>query len=471
MLRSSDPLQECRMDIDQERIKQLVTTPSESLAVELKQWINLDEPEGAAKVVKTVLALRNFGGGYMVIGFVDTTLKPDTANVPEDVQVAFHIDTIQALISKFASEPFEVAVEFPERDGQLYPVIVVPPGVRTPVAAKSVFHGHQKLVEMDAVYIRSLNANNVPSTTKATWKDWPRMMEIFFDNREADIGRFFRRHLAGITPELLKTISDSLALATTPEVTAEEILRERLLFGQQRLQAVLAERKLELPPHGSWEVALIISGAIPAFPPDTKFISLLDSSNPDYTGWPVWLISRGFNKKADRPYVFEKAWEAMIVALEMGHIDFMRLDPKGAFYLMRGLQEDLTPSPRAPKPLTGFDFSLPIIRVAEALAVGLSFAKGMECADTTLSFAFRWSGLKGRELISWVSPERHISSGRVAHQDEVTTFVNIAVDTPPSALAGYVQQAVAPLFQIFDGFELGAPIYEDLTKRLIERRL
>jgi len=119
---------ECRMDIDQDRIKQLVNTPGESLAVELKQWISLDEPEGLAKVVKTVLALRNFGGGYMVIGFHDKTLKPDTANAPEDVQVAFHIDTIQALISKFASEPFEVALEFPERDGQRYPVIVVPSG-------------------------------------------------------------------------------------------------------------------------------------------------------------------------------------------------------------------------------------------------------------------------------------------------------------------------------------------------------
>ena len=459
------------MDIDQDRIKQLVNTPSESLAVELKQWINLEEPEGAAKVVKTVLALRNFGGGYMVIGFNDKTLKPDMTSVPKDVQVAFHIDTVQALISRFTSEPFEVAVEFPERDGQIYPVIVVPPGVRTPVAAKSIFHGHPKLVEMDAVYIRSLNASNVPGTTKATWKDWPKMMEILFDNREADIGRFFRRHLSGITPEVLKAIFASLALAATPEVTIEEKLKDRLHFGQQRLQTVITERKLELPPHGSWEVALVISGEAPPLHPDTQFLSLLDSNNPDYTGWPVWLISRGFQIKEDRPYVFEGVWEAMIVALEMGHIDFMRLDPKGEFYLMRGFQDDLTGSERAPAPLTGFDFCLPIIRVAETLAVGISFAKAMGCADATLSFAFRWSELKGRQLMSWVSPERYITRGRVAYQAEVMTFVNLAVDTPLSALAGYVQQAVAPLFQIFDGFELGTPLYEDLTQRVIERRL
>jgi hypothetical protein len=459
------------VDIDQDRIKQLVNAPGESLAVELKQWINLAEPEGQAKVVKTVLALRNFGGGYMVIGFHDKTLKPDTANTPEDVQVAFHIDAIQALISKFASESFEIALEFPERDGQRYPVIVVPSGVRTPVAAKSILHGHPKLVEMDAVYIRSLNASNVPCTTKATWKDWPRMMEIFFDNREADIGRFFRRHLAGITPEVLKSIFDSLTIATTPEITIEEKLKERLLFGRERLQVVIAERKLELPSYGTWEIALTISGQVPPVNLDTNFLSLLDSSNPDYTGWPIWLISRGVSVQEDRPYVFEGAWEAMIVALGMGHVDFMRLDPAGNFYLMRALQDDLAQSERAPKPFTGLDFCLPIIRVAEALAVGIAFAQVMGSVDATLSFAFKWSELKGRELMSWTTPDRYITRGRIAHQAEVTTFVNLAVDTPLSALAGYVQQAVAPLLQIFDGFELGTPIYEDLTKRLIERRL
>ena len=298
------------------------------------------------------------------------------------------------------------------------------------------------------------------------------MMETFFDNREADIGRFFRRHIAGISPDILKGILGGLALATVPEVTVEDKLKELLLFGRQRSQVIITDRKLELPPHGRWEVALIISGAVPQFHPDHQFLSLLDSSNPGYTGWPTWLISRGFHEEEGRPYVFEGAWEEMIVILKTNrHIDFMRLDPKGEFYLLRGLEDDLAWSERAPKPLTGLDFVLPIIRVAEALAVGIAFAQAMGCVDTTLSFAFRWSELKGRQLVSWTSPERPIIPGRKAQQPDVTTFVNLAVDTPLSALAGYVQQAVAPLFQIFDGFALGTPVYEDLTKRVIERRL
>lgn len=125
------------MEIDSSRIQELVKRPSESLSVELKRWIDPTSPEGTVKIVRTVLALRNHGGGYLIIGFDNETLQPDVENVPADIRSVFHIDKIQGIVAHFSSEPFEVAVEFPEREGQVYPVIVVPPGVKTPVASKS----------------------------------------------------------------------------------------------------------------------------------------------------------------------------------------------------------------------------------------------------------------------------------------------------------------------------------------------
>ena len=104
-------------DRDSSRIQALVDRPTESLSIELKRWIDPDQPEGEAKIVKAVLALRNCGGGDLVIGFDNDTREPDQNNVPPNVKTAFHIDTIQALISKYASESFEVSVEFPEREG------------------------------------------------------------------------------------------------------------------------------------------------------------------------------------------------------------------------------------------------------------------------------------------------------------------------------------------------------------------
>jgi hypothetical protein len=140
-----------------------------------------------SKIVRAILALRKHGGGYLIVFFDNETLQPDVENVPADARSAFHIDKIQGQSSRFSSEPFAISVEFPERGGQVYPVIVVPPGVKTHVASKSdLRNGDAKLISTDDVYVRSLRANNTPSTTKASWKDWPTIVEVCFGNREGE---------------------------------------------------------------------------------------------------------------------------------------------------------------------------------------------------------------------------------------------------------------------------------------------
>ena len=111
--------------IDQTQIDDLVARPTESLIVEIKRWINPNEPEGEAKIARAALAIHNRNGGFLIIGFDDKTLQPDAGNEPEDVRAAFHIDKIQAIVSRYASELFEVAIGFAKRDGVEHPVIVV----------------------------------------------------------------------------------------------------------------------------------------------------------------------------------------------------------------------------------------------------------------------------------------------------------------------------------------------------------
>jgi hypothetical protein len=127
----------CSMIPDDDQIRALVARPGESLAVEIKRWLDPADPAGVAKIVKAAFALRNRDGGFLVVGFDDTTLQPDPANEPIDVRGTFHHDTIQGLISRYANEPFEVHVAFVERDGRIYPVIAIPQGVRVPVAVKN----------------------------------------------------------------------------------------------------------------------------------------------------------------------------------------------------------------------------------------------------------------------------------------------------------------------------------------------
>jgi len=465
------------MEVDLKRIQELVDHPTESLSVELKRWFDPDQPEGIAKIIKTVLALRNHGGGYMVIGFNNETLEADSGKEPTPVRSVFHFDKIQGIVSKYSSELFEVAVHYPKRDGQEYPVIVVPSNVKTPVATKSkLCAGDKTLVKADTIYVRSLSANNTPSTTQAIWKDWSKITEVCFDNREADIGRFLRRHLSSLTPNLVREFFSAGSKETEDQSSIEELLRGFLQESKKRYEEVIRERHISPPEHGAWEVALGIIGDLPSHSANSEFLNLLSSSNPNYTGWPVWIINRGFRKKEDNPYVNKGIWEAFInnIGSDWGDdIDFMRLDPKGRFYLYRPLEDDISSSERAPKPMTELDFGLQVFRTAEAIAVGIEFAKALGCKPekTQLAFAFRWSCLKGRRLSSWSEPGRFSSSSYYAYQDEVLSFVNVPLETPISALDAYVAQAVKPLFEVFDGYTIGKKAVEDYTRRLVERRL
>ena len=76
-----------------------------------------DELNGISKIVRAALALRNRNGGYIVICFDDKTSQPDIGNKPSNVRSAFHTDKIHGLISRYASELFEVRVAFGQRDG------------------------------------------------------------------------------------------------------------------------------------------------------------------------------------------------------------------------------------------------------------------------------------------------------------------------------------------------------------------
>lgn len=410
----------------------------------------------------------------MIIGFDDKTMEPDRENMPSSVRTLFHIDKIQGMIAKYSSDPFEINLHFVEREGQEYPVIEIPPGVKTPVAAKSQLCADDKkeLIKSNMVYVRSLLANNTPSTTESSWKDWEKLVEVCFDNREADIGRFLRRHLGGLTPTLIREFAATISDGLQPKESTEDKLKSYLQESEERFNSVVKERGVNLPQHGTWDVGLIIFGEVPPHSANRNFINLLSSSNPGYTGWPVWrgswLLS-GENK----PYVYNEAYEAFIPMSNPNLFDFMRLDPKGQFYLRRPLDDNMSVKHDVTEPMNTLDRSQPVIRTAEAIAVGIEFAKAMGCEPekTQLAFAFKWTGLGGRKLNYWAIQHGDFIPSGSAYQDEVLAFVNIPLETPSSALAQYVNQVVSPLFQLFDGFVLSMDVIEDLTRRLIDKKL
>jgi hypothetical protein len=462
---------------EKSQINALVSNPSEGLTVELKRWIDPTQPAGIAKIAKGAMALRNRNGGFFVIGFDNTTLSPDTANEPQNVKELFHVDTIQAIISKYASEPFEVSVEWSERDGRQYPVIVVPSGIKVPVASKrDLTDGSQTLIRNGAVYIRSLSSNGTSSTTEARATDWAEIAEICFDNREADVGRFIRRHLAGID---LTSIAAFLG-QPMPQVPT---LRERALSvidrGEVRFDEAVKSRTFSpeeatLLDAGFWAVGLAIDPPRADAVPTQEFLNRLASSNPRYTDWPIWHDARLSAKAKNRPKVIKDAFEYLIayVSKEINcRIEFARLDPKGEFFVRRTLQDDGIPDRLTPGEFV--EPTLMIVRVAESMGVAIAFAKALGYLPdgTILGFAFRWYGLSGRSLTAWANSDYFIGEGGIAQDDTVESSVQFSLDTPLSAIPQFVDDATKRLFAAFDGAVVPRSTVESLVTRLFERRL
>jgi hypothetical protein len=469
--------------MENDRIQDLIDRPSESLPIEYKGWIDPDSIEGIAKIVRAAIAIRNHGGGYIVFGLKDGTGEPDIENAPIDngtIRKIFHIDNIQGMITKYSSEPFEVRLHYRQAKGSdypIFPVIEIPSGIMTPIAAKAnlIKGGNKYLIKENSIYVRTLLANNTPSTSEAIWKDYAKLVEVCFDNREADIGRFLRRHLGALSPELILQIRAGMTEALKPDETIEEKIRSYLTESEERFDKVVVERAISLPRHGYWEVALKIVGDLPPYNLDKEFLNLLKSNNPNHTGWPIWLDSRNFYDTSSFPYVFNDAWEALIVFLDTGSfntIDFMRLHPEGKFYQRSAFKDDISLNKLRPEPMTCLGFGFPVNDTAEAILVGLAFARamGFKTENTQLAFGFKWSKLKNRMLNSWAWPGRYISPYSRAYQDEVFSFINVPLETSESAIVEYVNNATKPLFKIFDGFILGINVVEDLVNRLIERR-
>ena len=342
------------MALSRQDLEQLVQRPRESLDTGLKQWIDPATPAGRGIVARACLALRNNNGGYLIFGIRDNG-TPDPA-VPADVRAMFHGDVIQQIVGDFASQPFAVVVEFIERDGVAYPVICVPSGIETPVAAKrdlpNAVPKKQPLVKCDAVYVRTIISSNTVSSSPARAADWPQLVRHCFDNREADIGAFIRRHLPSLS---LSHLSDLLTPAA-PSPTASELAGQLLDAGRTRFAEVMAQRGIAMPNVGTLEAAVVVDGSVPNQLADQQLLFRLQANRRDLTGWPFWVSLQGSNDQNLWPYHFNGGWECLIAELDQADaggtkLDFWRIDPAGKFYHLRGLEDDMHhPRSQSPRP-------------------------------------------------------------------------------------------------------------------------
>ncbi|ADI85228.1 helix-turn-helix domain-containing protein [Geobacter sulfurreducens] len=461
------------MDDKKSYLENLVSNPTENLSTEMKRWFDPDTNEGIAKIVKGCIALRNNDGGFFIVGFKDNG-EQDTENIPENVYEAFHPDKLQGLISKYSSEPFELEVIFQKREELEHPVIVIPPGVETPVALKKGLIGKdgKKYFEAHQVYLRSLNSNNTASTSQATYADWKSLVKKCFDNREADIARFVKRHLTNLPAEFMQIFSGLQSIEQGKPVQKNDVLESFFQESYKLYDARVEKHESKIPDCGFLDMGFTSADELEGFATNTNFLNLIMSSNPRLTGWPLWIDSRGAASEYARPRVVANCWEVFYPYFGyFNHVDYWRINPSGYFFHRRGFEDDLESSERAPKPFTSFDFSLFIWRVGEAIACALAFCEELKYAgDPRILFEVKLSRLEGRQLTCWTSG-RQIYGDYKSFQDDYSVSIDIPTDTPKTMIAEHVYKITVPVFALFNGCEISKGIVSEIVEEMLSRRM
>ncbi len=454
-------------------LQRMVDSPQERLGVELKPWLVPSEADGIAKIAKACLALRNNNGGHLVLGFDDNGAP--SPNAPSDIAELYHIDRIQEILSRYASEPFAVTVECREKEGQVHPIVVVPAGVITPVFAKSDLFDpidrKRRLIEDDVIYVRSITANNRVSSTKIRKADINRLMKVCFDNREADIGAFIRRHIAGLTPDVMGTILTAIGPSTEAQVTPTTVLES----GYQRFREAAREAGQQLPDVGYWESAAVVNGLETHHDASQELLYRLRATRHDHSGWPPWTVIDSPNRPEMNPRVVSGTWEALMVSGPddpFGITDYWQINPAGRFYYIRALEDDMREESHGLLPRSMLDFSRVVYRVTEAVSAVLQLSRELGASgENQIGFAFRWRGLQGRILASSSEPDRMLRQQRTSHDDEVTATIEMPADAPESAVPSQVHQIVRQLFLAFQGYELPQPVIEEISSKVLKRRM
>ena len=247
-----------------------------------------------------------------------------------------------------------------------------------------------------------------------------------------------------------KDVSTKLIKYFQSKANSVSTVKSFLLYAYKEYQSI-ADKKT-LPAHGSFQVAFSINNTSENLAISETLLRKLKSSNPRPSGWPLWVV---LQNSSDEPQHFPDRWQAFINA--SNKVDFWIVTEKKCFYHYRALEDDLngsTTSQAKAAKLKEIDFIWQVQNICDGIATGLAFARALNGDEsTTLSFIFKWTGLKNRSLTSWAHPSRDIDSNSKANVDECLYEVNIPINATRTNIINYTFEIASRLFLTFGGYD------------------
>ena len=270
--------------------------------------------------------------------------------------------------------------------------------------------------------------------------------------------------------ERVVAILDALGLFV--QAGRSDSLQSFIFDAQMRWRALVEGLPEDSPSrllHGYSEQAYAIEG-VQAAPTLSKLRDILAQA-PRTTGWsPFWVPTKDVIKPVIREGVIE-TWLGRPYAdrhfTDAAHSDFWQISGDPLAYLRRGYQEDGSDF----EPAAIFDLTLPIWRTGEVLLHAAWLARALGgAASTRIRFVGRYTGLAGRELLSWAKPRLRsaLEDRHRARTDGVELEEQTSVAEIEDALASVVERALRPLYERFDGYDPPKELFQGQIADLLK---
>jgi hypothetical protein len=438
------------------RLADLLLDPHETPEIELKGWLDIvGNNDHKAVLAKSLIALANHGGGFVILGFEDSEqgVMP-AANRPANL-AAYTPDTINAIAITYAEPSFHCDISIVSGPtGLTYPIISVPGGHRVPIKAKRDGPNGQ-IVRQNSYYIRRPGPQSEPPQNAA---EWDALIRRCVTNAKDDLLNQIRGVLSGVAG--IETPANEL------DLTARWL--ESSVARWKEVTKNLPANNSARFPNGYFAIAYRLIGTLQ----ERRGRSLLDAigrATIRHTGWPeFWVPTR----QGIQPYIEHgnvECWTARNGADHgTAHSDFWRISPEGQHFLIRGHQED-DAQERGIPPRTVFDIALPTWRVGEALLHASNMAAEFGAPQAQVVMMVEWTGLANRRL-THLEGRRIISDNYIAQQNQFCSDLEVQADQISGALPELVGELIVPLYELFNFFALPAQlITEELTRMRANR--
>jgi hypothetical protein len=180
----------------------------------------------------------------------------------------------------------------------------------------------------------------------------------------------------------------------------------------------------------------------------------------DTFGWPIGVYL--WNREEFRP---RPRADGIVAEVRIDtRFDYWAIRRNGDFYALGSLFEDA----RDP---TKIFFNTRIVRATEALLYCARLYARLGVDPTTnVNIAVRHGGFRGR-IIGSSNPGRIIRERAPAVEDEVDSGTKTSLQEIESRLVALVKELVAPLLVLFDFFEIGDAIYEEIVNGFVQGRV